>query len=216
MKGKFFKSNLKYRAKYIKLLFKNKFKKTDICFFPEYPHKRTIMYKLCVMLGLNIKTKLSMKNDIIVNWENKTFRKNYEELNEVSQQHPVLNINCKDISKNHVDEVFQQVFGYSLRVDPIKHKGECVQKNDLNAQKDGEIISCPVNKKNNDYVYLKLLDNTIDREHVQDIRVPVYKDTIPLIYLRTKKVENRFNNTNQKIELDDPKSIFTDKERDKT
>lgn len=215
MKGVFLKSLIKYRLRYLFLLFKNRFKTKHICFYPEYPHKRTIIYQTCVFLGYNIKTKLKGKIDLIINWENKTFKNNYLELITVSIKQAVLNINCKDISKNNVDSIFNNVFGYGLRVNPEKHKGVCVQKNNLNAKKDGVIISCPCKEINPDYVYLKLLDNTVDKKHVQDIRTPVFKNKIPFVYLRTKLIENRFNNTNKKVELAKPEDVFSKQEKEK-
>ena len=209
---KYFKALLKYRLRFMYLFIKNGFRFKTICFYPEYPHKNTIIFKTCKLWGYNITTNLNRKCNLVINWENTTFRKKYPELKEINQKNKVLNILCKDISKKYVDFVFKQVFGYQLTIKPLKYKVKCVKKSDINAQKDGEIINCPVKKPDNNYVYLKLLNNQINENLVQDIRTPVYNSKIPFVYLRNRLIKNRFINTNENVILAEVRDIFSKQE----
>ncbi len=171
-----------------------------------------VLYKICNLLGYNITTNIKKKFDIAINWENATFRKEFPLLEAISKEKRVLNINCKDISKNKVDLIFKQVFGYGLIIDPLKHKGKCVQKSDRNAMKDGKIISCPVNKTDKNFVYLKIINNQVSKSLVQDIRTPVFNNEIPFVYLRSKLNKDRFNNTNNIVNVAKVHDVYSKEE----
>ncbi len=212
MKGRFIKALIKYRIRFLYLLIKNRFKYRTILFYPKYPHKRMVLYKICSLLGYNITTNIKKKFNIAINWENTTFRKKYPLLEAISGKKRVLNINCKDISKNKVDLIFKKVFGYSLIINPLKHRGRCVQKSDRNAMKDGKIISCPVNKTDKNFVYLKIINNQVSKSLVQDIRTPVFNNEIPFVYLRSKLTKDRFNNTNNFVNVAKVHDVYSKEE----
>jgi hypothetical protein len=140
---------------------------------------------------------------MVINWEDATFRKSDEILNELAAHHRVLNIKCKDISKTFVDLTFERVFEYGLNIDPRKFQGECVKKSNLNAKHDGVIINCPVGEMEDGFIYQKILNNQFDDKLVFDIRVPVVKDNIPIVYLKFKKIEERFTNNVYKSTLEE-------------
>jgi hypothetical protein len=105
-----------------------------------------------------------------------------------------MNINCTDISKDKISQIFEEVFGYGLNINPKKFIGECVKKNNLNAKHDGIIIKCPVENIEEGFVYQKILNNKIDNDLVMDLRTPVFKGVIPFIFLKYKKMKDRFTN----------------------
>lgn len=177
---------------YFKLLINVKKTKT-ILFYPEYPHRRTIIYKILKHLRYNITSNPKHKFDIAFYWEDTTFREKSDVIKKLNQR-KVINLNCTDISKKRISESFREVFGYGFEINPEKYEGECVKKNNLNAKHDGFIINCPIKKTEEGYVYQKVLNNIVNDKYVMDIRVPIFKGEIPFMYLKFKLIENRFTN----------------------
>jgi hypothetical protein len=119
---------------------------------------------------------------------------------------------CTDISKEKISEVFEKVFGYSLNIDPETYAGECVKKNNLNALHDGIIVKCPVENPEKGFVYQKVLNNKINDDLVMDLRTPVLKGEIPFIYLKFKKIKDRFTNDLYKSEIASCNEYLTQEE----
>ena len=182
-----------------------------ILFYPDFPHKRTIIYKILKHLKFNITSNPAHKFDLVFYWKDVTFRDEQLLLNKFNIE-KVMNINCRDISKKNVSKVFEQVFNYSFDVDPKIYSGECVKKNNLNAKHDGIIVRCPLKKSEEGYVYQKIIDNKISDDLVLDLRVPVIKSNIPFIYLKIKKIEDRFTNDLYTSELASLNEYFTEDE----
>jgi len=116
----------------------------------------------------------------------------------------LLNIYCNDISKARVNSVFEDVFGYSLAVDPQTYKGKCVMKANWNALHKGRIIECPAKLHEGDFVYQKLIRNEVKDGLVEDMRVPIFGNKTPFVYLKYRSVENRFvdrKHTNKKATI---------------
>jgi hypothetical protein len=205
-----------YRLRSIILYFKNGFRNKRVLFYPEYPTKRTILYKILKRLDYNITNNPGNKAQLIINWENVTIRQQDKTLNELSARQPVINYFCQNISKQFVDKIHQEVFGYSTIVDPKYYNGKCVKKSDANAKHDGRIINCPVQNPEKEYVYQIVINNLTDGNMVRDIRVPVIKNEIPFVYLKYRPIETRFKNDNTYTELYiDYSKIISDEERSK-
>lgn len=100
---------------------------------------------------------------------------------------------CTDISKVNAEEVLKEVFGYSSEVNPLEYKGKCVKKTILNGKHAGEVISCPIRKKEDGYIYQLLLENKTKENVVVDYRVPVFMNYIPFMLLRYKTLDDRFD-----------------------
>jgi len=209
--NKFLKKT-EHELQYFISLVKNGPGSNTILFYPEYPNKRTIIYKMMNLFKFNITNNPRHKFDLIINWEDTTFRKRDKILNELSAQHSILNINCKDISKKYIDSIFEMVFGYGLNIDPKKFHWKGVKKSNLNAKHDGIIINCPVEKIEDDFIYQKILDNHFDDKLVYDIRVPVVKDVVPFVYLKFKMIEERFTNNISKSSLEETNKYLSDDE----
>lgn len=139
--------------------------------------------------------------DVVINYEDTTFRRTDATLARLCQEYPVVNSQCRDISKRHVDEVFGRVFGYSASIDPLTYHGPCVKKSNVNARHDGVILSCPLQRVEEESVYQIVINNQLDEEYVLDIRVPVFKEVIPFAYLKKRPVATRFSNTNTLVTL---------------
>ena len=127
----------------------------------------------------------------------------------------MLNLHCKDISKQKLDEVHQTVFGYRLAVNPLRHDGVCVKKSNDNATHDGVVIQCPLAVLDEGYVYQKVVNNRIDDYSVEDIRVPVFGDRIPFCYLKRRSITTRFGNENRSASLSEVETVLSGNEVEK-
>ncbi|MCX6760308.1 MAG: hypothetical protein NTW46_03115 [Candidatus Nealsonbacteria bacterium] len=168
-----------------------------------------MIYKICRYLGYTIMNNPKRKFDLAVFWEDAPFRDSIF-LNQISRNKKVINIGSKDILKEKIDSEFEKVFGYSIKIDPLEYKGECLEKNNLNGLRDGKIINCPLKDKKEGYVYQKIINN-IKNDFAEDIRVPIINAKIPLIYLKYKPIKERFGLT-YKSRLADIEKHLSDEE----
>ncbi len=123
-----------------------------------------------------------------------------------------LNAYCTDISKDRVARTFEDVFGYSLTVDPTTYHGKAVRKSERNAAHDGLIVECPIPAREDGMAYQRLIENSYDGRTVQDIRVAVVGSQIPLVYIKERDITHRFANSNSSARLCDTADALTDEE----
>jgi hypothetical protein len=179
--------------------------------YPDYPSKKTTIYKICRRLGFRITNK-KLKRASVVLWFHDT---TYASSELLVQRYPgkhIINKQCTDISKKHVDGVHQQVFGYSTIINPRTHEGTAVVKSDINALHDGEIIRCPIIHPSDKAVYQIVIDNKTSSGEYRDYRVPVIGGRIPLVYSKYKHLNVRFTNRVHRSELHRPEEIFSQPE----
>jgi hypothetical protein len=111
---------------------------------------------------------------------------------------PVINARCADIGKDRVARVFEETFGYPLFIDPRVHTGPAVAKSVGNGRHDGRIVDCPIEAAEPGLVYQRLIRNSIDGRHAQDIRTPIIGGQIPFVYIKERPLEARFANDNSR------------------
>jgi hypothetical protein len=186
------KALLGYRLRFLRLWILRGFRTRRILFYPEYPHKKTVLFKICREAGYHITTRPDRPCDLAIAWENVTWRKEYPELDRIAEHQRVLNLTCRDISKSHLGEVFDRIFGYPLTVDPTTFAGECVKKNDRNASKSGEIVHCPIGEREEGFAYHKLVRSDCGDGLLEEIRVPVIDAEIPMVFIKHKAADDRF------------------------
>jgi hypothetical protein len=98
----------------------------------------------------------------------------------------VVNSKLTNIKKDYIDDVFKDVFGYSVRVNPVTHRGAMVIKSSQNATHAGRIIQGPIpahkvdtkprysNRGEPHYrMYQKLIDTRISKDKIRDYRIIV-------------------------------------------
>jgi hypothetical protein len=151
------------------------------------------------MLGYTVTNNPHTKADVVVNFSDTTIQEKDPVLYELCAKYPVINARCQDISKERVEKVFEEVFGYAMSIDPSVHTGLCVKKSDTNGVHNGCVVTCPVEREEGN-VYEKLINNQCDTDRVTDIRVLVFGDTIPFIIARYRSIHDRFDHT-QDIEI---------------
>jgi len=125
-----------------------------------------------------------------------------------------LNRNCIDISKSKVASVFEEVFGYGLRVDPRTAPTPFICKSELNGKHDG-FISFDNRDPEEGWVYQKLIHTETKNDTVLDLRCPTVFGEIPLIFLKERPVKKRFANMNSKCRLAETSNHLSDEERAK-
>lgn len=124
---------------------------------------------------------------------------------------PTLNGHCTDISKSQVARVFAQIFGYDLTLDPSAAEGPYLEKGEENGVHDAQIRTVPTEALPG-RVYQKLLDNKTADGTVIDLRCPTVFGDIPLLFLKERPTDKRFDNLNTRVRLAKPEDYFSAKE----
>jgi hypothetical protein len=180
-----------YRIRWFRNYYRNGKQIRTVLFYPQFPSKSTVLYKIFKGLHYNITNNPDKVRSLAIYWEDVTVRNGNEVINEISKREKVVNLISADISKSLVDKIFTKVFGYSSLVDPACFSGPMVRKNETNAAHDGKIIQGPVDAEPG-YVYQKLINNECDGGLVADMRIPVINGIIPLVFIKYKTLETRF------------------------
>ncbi len=189
---------------------------TVVLFYPQRPTKQSVEYKLCALLGYAVTRYPNRPVDVVFKrYDTTVFDPAIlSELN--IPQSAIVNSESIDISKKHVNDVFEKVFGYPLRVDPLRYQGRIVQKSNSNAAHDGKILQGPLTEA--DLVpgttYQKAIDNTKIRPGYAEVfRVPIHGQTIPVTYHKFRKIETQFTSNGENASLVDPASVFSSQEQ---
>jgi hypothetical protein len=184
--------------------------KKPIVAYPDFPSKKTTLWKIANQLGYRLSNKLLPNPKLIIYFEDITHGSSDDLLKNYAGQ-TILNAECTDISKIKVDEIHLQVFGYNTFLDPTTYSGKAVMKSDTNALHDGKIVECPVTATPGS-VYQVLIDNSHDDQFVMDLRVAVIQDEIVHAYKKFKKYPVRFTNDVSYSELHPTQSLLSEAE----
>jgi hypothetical protein len=187
----------------------------SILFYPHFPSYGYVIYNICRILGYKMTNDCRDKFYLAVNWQDSTYKIYDDILMDLIKSSIVLNSQCKNIDKRYIDSIFKEVFGHSIMINPLSYKGACVMKSNLNGQHDGRVIQCPVDKIDENCVYQKVINNKYDDTLVQDIRVPIFKNSIPFLYLKYRPIQNRFSNTNTETIIAEVHKIFSNGDLEK-
>jgi hypothetical protein len=182
-------------------------------FLPDYPDREfyTIV-AIFLRLGYFATQDPESTFDFAMCWQDSTWVEDNSSLQLVAQSKPVLNIKCVDISKQRVEQVFSQVFGYSTFINPMTYTGPAVKKYNENAS-GGYVLDFPLAERDEKFIYQKLIDSS-DGEFMVEYRVPVILDAIPVVYVELKDIPgDRIKTNKQSIELAEPETIFSAQEQ---
>ncbi|GGD09716.1 hypothetical protein [Aquisalinus flavus] len=168
-----------------------------ICFTPVAPQVWYAIWPVCRLAGINI-VRDPAQADILFYFED---RETAGAMPAVMPGKYMINSRCSDIRKSRVAEVFEQVFGYCLSVDPYTYSGIALMKSERNGVHDGQITPCPYVVPRQGAVFQRLIDNTADGRIYTDIRTPVVGGTLPAIYLKQRTAATRFSNHNFRVRL---------------
>lgn len=127
---------------------------------------------------------------------------------------PGINRDCTDICKTKVAEVFEDVFGYSLSVDPRTAPLPFICKSEINGRHDGYIGRENCDPKDG-WVYQKLIQTLTPDNTVLDIRAVTVFGAVPLVFLKERPVEARFSNFNTRCRLAKTEDYLSKEEQTK-
>lgn len=119
-----------------------------------------------------------------------------------------FNFDCTDVSKSHVAQVFEEVFGYPLSLNPETAEGDIVEKSEKNGVHDGAIVTAPVAPRPG-YVYQRLVDTTDDQGCCHDLRTPCVGGEPVLVWVKAKAAGGRFAIHNRHVSLRQPSEVFS-------
>ncbi len=122
-----------------------------------------------------------------------------------------LNGQCRDISKSHVATTFEAIFGYGLSIDPETATGSYLEKGEANGVHDASIHHSP-SQAERGRVYQRLIDNKTEDGTVLDYRCPTVFGDVPLVFLKERPVDKRFDNYNSRVRLTTAEACFSRKE----
>lgn len=125
-----------------------------------------------------------------------------------------INGNCLDISKTKVGEVFGTVFGRALAVDPTTYGGLLVEKSETNGVHDGRIVKGPLTEAKEGCSYQRFVDNTTGEGYVEDLRVLIVGNTLPLVYRKRRLATRRFESSSITAHVELPDQVFSTTEQE--
>jgi hypothetical protein len=208
----FHHANTLLGAAQCKLLFlvafaRNGFRSKYILALPDRPSPKSVLYKIAHRLGYRFTQDSNCHPDIIIAWEDCTTRTKDAGLESLAATQWVINLHLSDISKQHVAEVFERTFGYSLQVDPEQHAGAMVRKSNLNARHDGKIIYGPAPRESG-FVYQRLINNEVAGS-LQDLRVPIFGSCMPYCKMERYPITCRFTLEKGEGSLREVEEVFS-------
>jgi hypothetical protein len=182
-----------------------------ISFFPRKPRSYYAIWPVCQLADVKI-VENPAEADLHFYFEDREF---LTAPRIAPSNKPAFNIGCFDIRKSVVARTFEEVFGYSLTIDPSTWRGRAVEKSESNGKHDGRIVECPLASPSRDRVYQRLIDNTFDGAEFIDIRTPVVGGKIPFVYLKRRTQDLRFSNENHRVDLVDASAMLSKSEQAK-
>ncbi len=187
-------------------------RRAHILFYPEFPNYGSACLWIAHRNGYRVTKDPADRFDVAFHYEHgdqETFEAFQQDLPHLTE---AVNRSFVDIRKEKVGRVFEEVFGYPISLDPRTHTGPCVRKSNRNGEHDGTIIQCPIDHIDEDYVYQKTINNEVEDGLVQDIRTPIFRDTIPFVYLKVRPIESRFSNENEFAEMKEVHGVLSEEE----
>ncbi len=204
-----------FDIKFVLKRFSNWRKHRAILFYPEKPIPFHEIFTLCHLLGYKKVDDLCARYDVAFHWHDTTFTNCDDKLMQLGQRMKVVNIRCRDISKKKVDTVFKELFGYSAMIDPLAFSGPCLKKSDLNSRHAESIVQCPLKIVERNFVYQKLINNTINNKFIQDIALPIFNRNIPFVYLRCRPFDKRFQVFSSMVQITELEKVVSQGEVEK-
>jgi hypothetical protein len=118
-----------------------------------------------------------------------------------------FNFGCGDISKSRVAEVFEQVFGYPLSIDPELTGGPAVEKSEANGVHDGRLVMCPTPRRPG-RTYQRLVNN-VENGLAVDLRTPIVGGRPVVVFIKKRAAVDRFANHNASVALARPEAVYS-------
>lgn len=185
--------------------------KARVAFIPDEPRPWYQIWGVLQASGAKIVKDVN-KADILFHFEDATIATTHAPAENPRARR--VNFRCRNVAKSHVADCFKRVAGYDLGVDPLTYEGKMVEKAEVNAAHDGRVVEGPLKPEElvEGKVYQKLIDNTMERGLVEDLRPVIVGGEPKLLYIKRREVERRFKNENAEILLGEMKDYFSEDE----
>ncbi|WOI53603.1 hypothetical protein [Parvularcula sp. LCG005] len=176
-----------------------------IAFLPRRPQPWYAVWSVCRLARI----------DIVDDPEDADLLFYFEDCETSPVSHPdgTINGRCTDIRKSLVAGHFEEVFGYSLAVDPLNHAGPMVVKSERNGCHDGRIEMGPLAAAAPGMVYQRLVDATDDGVSYTDYRTYVVGSRLSVVFIKRRHGAIRFSNDNDQVSLSTPTECFSETEQ---
>ena len=152
-----------------------------ILFYPDKLRGFARAKVLCDRAGIPYTESMNDPFTIVYNNDYSVYRNNLV-IEKLKESYPVINGRLKDVSKEKVNNVHMDIFGYDMAIDPETFRGSYVRKTNLQGDKSGKVFRLP-QKREPGYVYHKLIDNVEGGFRI-DYRVHVIDGEI--VWIRKK------------------------------
>ena len=159
-----------------------------LCFYPERPTKDCAIYRVASELGMRIVRSRRGQGLLTMAFSGATI---VPPAAVASLPSPTLNARCLDISKSTVEQLWHEVSGRGLSLDPLTTSGPMVVKSEENATHDGRIITGPIRERQPGFVYQRLVD-TRRGDHFAYLRPVILDGRIVLTYHKRQPLDDRF------------------------
>lgn len=194
-------------------IFKPNRERSKIAFYPQSAPPWYNIWLVAQVSDLQIVSDVEAADTIFV-FDDETFSHAGRRL-DTSQRDCAFNDRIEDISKTHVGNVFEKVFGYTLTVNPLTYRGLAVCKSDLNGTHDGKIVQCPLpaSEIDADAIYQRFIDSAFDGERSEDLRTNVIKGAIPAVFHKYKSLDARFGTSYLHTDVRAADDVFSSEEQ---
>lgn len=169
--------------------------------WPDLPSRKSTLHHVCRENRWEL-TNVQRQNPLfIIRFEDHTY-KSVRLPDWMNHENRVLNVQCNDISKSHLDAHHQEVFGYGVSIDPTTHKGLMLEKSEANAAHDGLERQGPIAQLTPGKVYQRIINNACrEAEHYCDLRLVYALGQTPCLYIKQKTKEKRYTNETESAKL---------------
>ncbi|MGH1422439.1 MAG: hypothetical protein ACRBEQ_11535 [Hyphomonas sp.] len=187
------------------------YKRPTIAFYPDKPRPWYFIWPVMHVSGAKL-IDSPEKADIVMQFDDSTETNNV--VPKIRDDAVRVNFGCRDISKTAVAKAFEAAAGYSLAVDPTTYSGHMVEKSELNAAHDGQILEGPIAHPVEGKSYQRLIDNEISGGLVEDLRCCVVAGRPIIVFRKRRALERRFLNENAEVILDTVENCYSADEMD--
>ena len=163
---------------------------TILC-YPHFPGGK--FRKMCEKAGYRVTISPTDPFDFAIRWIGETYMPKDPVTRELAAQVHLVNVHCEDISKDWVEQMHREVFGYSLEVDPTQYTGRVVQKANLNAQLRESVIECPIQEPAHGFVYQRLVTTPTEPDEYEEYRVAITEKEITYVVVKRRPLSHRFD-----------------------
>jgi hypothetical protein len=159
-------------------------------FFPMRPQPRAPIFEMVRILGLRIGFDPAA-GEATIAWDGDTW---FSPRSARRLPSKAINGRCLDISKSRIQQMWRDVSGRTVLVDPLTYSDEIVIKPEENGRHGGRVVRGPLERTRHGQTYERLIDTTVGA-YVTQTRPVVIDGQIVLAYEKWRPATNRFFGT---------------------